>query len=227
MKHDAPTIDAKPRTKVGSTYARRLRRTGRLPAVIYGHKRDPISISVDEDEMLTHLRHGTHVLTIDVEGAKPETCLVKDLQFGYLGDNVIHVDFARVTLTQEVQVHVRLEFVGEPHAAQRGGAILNHDLTDLEVTCRVNEIPENIKVDMALMGEGLMLTVGQLELPPRVRAEVPPDTPVAHISFVKKAEEVAVGEEAEVAAEPGEPELITEAKEEAEGDEGSRDERSS
>jgi large subunit ribosomal protein L25 len=228
MKHESPTIEAKPREKVGSTYAQRLRKAGRLPAVIYGHKQDPISISVDQDEMLMHLRHGTHVITIDVEGAKAETCLVKDLQFGYLGDNVIHVDFARITADQKVDVRVRLDFVGEPHAAQRGGAILNHDLTDLEVTCRANEIPESIKVDMALMGDGLMLTVGQLEMPPGVRTEIPPDTPVAHISFVKKEEEVAVGEEAEVAAESAEPEVITEAKgEEAEGGEGGKDEASS
>jgi large subunit ribosomal protein L25 len=212
MKHKAPTVEAKPRDRVGSTYARRLRKSGRLPAVIYGHKKTPVAISVDEGEMLTHLRHGTHVLNIDVEGAKPETCLVKDLQFGFLGDNVIHVDFARVSLEEEVNVHVRLNFVGEPHAAARGGAILNHDLTDLEVVCRVNEIPEDIKVDMAVMGDGLMLTVGDIELPPGIRTELAPETPVAHISFVKREEEVAVGEEAEVPAEAAEPEVITEAK---------------
>jgi large subunit ribosomal protein L25 len=221
MKHKAPTIEAKPREKVGSVYARRLRKAGRLPAVIYGHKKDPVSITIDEDEILSHLRHGTHVLTVDVEGARPETCLVKDLQFGYLGDNVIHVDFARVDLEEEVNVHVHLRFVGEPHAATRGGAILNYDLTDLEVICRVNEIPEDIKVDMTVMGEGLMLTVADVELPSGIRANVPPDTPVAHVSFVKREEEAVVGEEAEVAAEAAEPEVISEAKgeEAAEGGE--------
>ena len=72
MKHQAPTVEALPRDKVGSIYARRLRKAGRLPAVIYGHKKEPVAISVDESEMLMHLRHGTHVLTIDVEGAKQE-----------------------------------------------------------------------------------------------------------------------------------------------------------
>jgi large subunit ribosomal protein L25 len=225
MKHKAPTVEARPRDKVGSIYARRLRQSGRLPAVIYGHRKTPVAISVDEGDMLTHLRHGTHVLNIDVEGSKPETCLVKDLQFGYLGDNVIHVDFARVDLEEEVNVHVRLNFVGEPHAAARGGAILNHDLTDLEVVCRVNEIPEDIKVDLTVMGDGLMLTVGDIELPPGIRTDLAPDTPVAHVSFVKREEEVAVGEEAEVPAEAAEPEVITEAKAE-EGGEGSETEGS-
>jgi large subunit ribosomal protein L25 len=212
MKHKAPKIAASPREKIGGNYARRLRKTGQLPAVIYGHKKDTVSISIDEKELLMHLRHGTHVLTVDVEGRRPETCLIKDLQFGYLGDNVIHVDFARVRLEEEVNVQVHLNFVGEPHAATRGGAILNHDLTALEVICRVNEIPEEIKVDMTLMGEGMLLTVGDLVLPPGLRAAVDPETPVAHVSFVKRAEEVAVGEEAEVAVAEGEPEVITEAK---------------
>ena len=217
MKQKTPTVEARPRDKVGSTYARRLRKAGRLPAIIYGHKKTPVAISVDEDEMLFQLRHGTHVLSIDVEGAKPETCLVKDLQFGYLGDNVIHVDFARVDLEEEVNVHVHLDFLGEPHAAARGGAILNYDLTGLEVVCRVNEIPEDIKVDMTVMGEGLMLTVADIELPPGIRTNLAPDTPVAHVSFVKREEEVAVGEEAEVPVEGAEPEVISEAKAEQTG----------
>ncbi len=217
MKHETPKLAAIPREKIGSTFARRLRRQGRLPAVIYGHKQDPLAVSIDEKEMLTYLRKGAHVLTVDVQGSKPETCLVKDLQFGYLGDNVIHVDFARVDLEEEVTVQVNLNFVGEPHAAQQGGAILSFDMTSLEVTCRVNEIPEEIKVDMNLMGEGTVITIGDIALPPGVRAAAAQDTPVSHISFVKKEEEV-VGEEAEVVPTEGEPEVITEAKAETEGE---------
>ncbi len=214
-----PSITATTRERTGSRYAQRLRKQGRLPAVIYGHRTDPVSISVDEKEMLTHLKHGTHVLSLNVEGGSKETCLVKELQFGYLGDNVIHVDFARVKLDQEVHVHVHLNFVGEPASARKTGAILSHDLTELEVICRVNEIPDEIKVDLNLMGEATVLTVSEVPLPPGLRATTHPGTPVAHISFVHKEE--AVGEEVEV--EPGaeEPEVITEAKpDEAEPGEG-------
>ncbi len=67
--------------------------------MIYGHKREPLAVSVDTKEMLSHLQQGAHVLALTVDGAREaETCLVKDLQFGYLGDTVIHVDFARVDL---------------------------------------------------------------------------------------------------------------------------------
>lgn len=213
MTHKTPEITALPRQKVGSIYAQRLRREGRLPAIVYGHKREALAVSIDEKEIITHLRHGAHVLMLNIEGAKPETVLVKELQFGFLGDNVIHVDFTRVDLSEEVSVAVHLNFVGEPHAAQQAGAILSHDLTSLEVICRVDAIPEEIKVDLRTMGEGTVLTVADLKLPPGVRTEYEPETPVTHVSFVKHEEEPVVGEEAEVAAGPAEPEVITEAKE--------------
>ncbi len=211
MKHDTPKIEAERREKVGTVYAQRLRKAGRLPAVIYGHKKDPVAVSIDEKEILTHLHHGTHVLDIAVKGAGSETVLVKDLQFGYLGDNVLHIDFARVDLEEEVTVLVNLAFVGSPKAALQSGAILTHDMTSLEVICRVNAIPEEIEVDLTLMGEGTLIVVGDIELPTGVRAAVEPDTFVTHISFVKKEEE-AVGEEVEVTPEGTEPEVITEAK---------------
>ncbi len=218
-----PSITATTRERTGSRYAQRLRKQGRLPAVIYGHKTDPVSISVDEKEMLTLLKHGTHVLSLNVEGGSKETCLVKELQFGYLGDNVIHVDFARVELDEEVHVHVHLNFVGEPASARKTGAILSHDLTELEVICRVNEIPDEIKVDLNLMGEATVLTVSEVQLPPGLRATTNPSTPVAHISFIHKEE--AVGEEVEVVPGAEEPEVITEVKsDEAESGEGGKPE---
>ena len=214
-----PSITATTRERTGSRYAQRVRKQGRLPAVIYGHETDPVSISVDEKEMLVHLKHGTHVLSLNVEGGSKETCLVKELQFGYLGDNVIHVDFARVDLDEEVNVHVHLNFVGEPASARKTGAILSHDLTELEVICKVNEIPDEIRVDLNLMEEATVLTVGEVPLPPGLRATAHPGTPVAHISFVHKEE--AVGEEVEVVSGAEEPEVITEAKpDEAESGEG-------
>ena len=211
MKHETPKIEAERREKVGTIYSQRLRKAGRLPAIIYGHKKDPVAVSIDEKEILTHLHHGTHVLDIAVKGSGSETVLVKDLQFGYLGDNVLHVDFARVDLEEEVTVLVNLAFVGVPQAAAQTGAILTHDMTSLEVICRVNAIPGEIPVDLTLMGEGTLITVGDIELPTGVRATVEPETPITHISFVKKEEE-AVGEEVEVTTDGTEPEVITEAK---------------
>lgn len=211
MKQETPSIKATPRQQTGTRPSQQLRKDGRLPGIIYGHKRDPFAISMDEREVLTLLHHGAHLIKVDIEGGKTETCLVKDLQFGYLGDNVIHIDFTRIKLDEKVHVIVHLTFVGEPPSMKKTGAILNHDLTDLEVVCKANAIPEEIKVDLSNMQD--MLTVADIELPSGVRAAVKPETPVARIYFAREEEPEA--EEVEVAAEAEkEPEVITEAKDE-------------
>lgn len=209
MQHETPTITVMPRERTGSRYSQRLRKTGRLPAVIYGHKKEAIHVSVDEEDILNHLQHGGHVMKLQVEGGKLETCLVKDLQFGYLGDNLLHIDFARVNLHEEVTVHVHLDYVGESAAAAKAGAILKHIMTELEVVCKVSEIPEAIKVDQSRLET--ILTVDDIVLPAGVRTEIDPSTPIATINFVHR-EEVAAGEEVEVAEGEGEPEVISEAK---------------
>ncbi len=214
--HDTPTISATSRERTGTRYSQRLRKQGRLPAVIYGHKKTPLSVSIDEKEILILLHGGAHVLEVKIEGGSKETCLVKDLQFGYLGDNVIHVDFARVDLDEEVTVNVHLNFTGEPELAKKAEAILSHDITELEVICKVNAIPEEIRVDLTVMGEDTLFTVGQIELPAGLKATADPELPVCHISFIHQEE--AEGEEVEVDSGAAEPEVITEAKSDDDGD---------
>jgi large subunit ribosomal protein L25 len=212
MAYETPTIEAQPRERTGSRYAQRLRQTGRLPAVIYGHKIDPLAVSVDEKEILLALHHGTHVMELAVAGGSTETCLVKDLQFGYLGDNVVHIDFARVNLEEEVTVNVHLTFVGNPHEAQRAGAILKHDQTELAVKCMVQAIPEDIKVDLNPM-EGTTLHASEIELPAGLELAEDPSSIVVSISFVRAEEPEGEAVDVEGAAEP---EVITEAKAEEE-----------
>lgn len=215
MSKETPTISATPRDRLGTRYAQRLRKTGRLPGVVYGHNVAPVAISIDEKEMLTVLKHGAHVVNVAIAKNQPETCLVKELQFGFLGDNVIHVDFARVDLNEEVEVSVHLRFVGHPEAAKKPGAVLSHPLTQLEVICKVSEIPSEIKVDISKLEE--QFTVGEIQLPPGVRTEVDPETIVAQIGFVQE-EVIAPAEAEEVGAAAAEPEVITEKKPEAEAE---------
>ena len=209
MKKGTPTITASPRERLGTRYSQRLRKIGKLPGVIYGHKANPVPIVVDEKETLIVLRDGAHVVNVAIEGHQPETCLVKDLQFGYLGDNVIHIDFARVDLNEEVEVLVHLKFVGVPESSKKPGSILTHPMTELEVVCRVSDIPDEIRIDLSKMED--VFTVGEIQLPSNVKTKVPAGHIVAQVSFV--AEEVAPTPEAgEVAAAPTEPEVITEKK---------------
>jgi len=207
MSHETPTIEATIRDRTGTRYAQRLRKSGRLPGVIYGHKANPVAISCDAKEVLTHLHHGAHVMEVKLDNGTNETCLVKDLQFGYLGDNVIHVDFARVNLDEEVHVKVHIEWIGTPANAKAAGTVVN-TATELEVLCAVKNIPHELKFDLSKM-EGTSMTIAELTLPEGVRAYNDDETVVAQIEFVG---EIATGEEAAVDVDSAEPEVISETK---------------
>ena len=206
MSHESPLIKVELRDKLGTKYARRLRKIGRMPATIYSKGTDPISVSIDEIEILKHLHRGSHVMELDNGDGKPATVLVKDLQFGYLGDNLIHVDFARVDLKQIVTITMTLEISGTPINATEAGAILEIPRPQIEIECMVKDIPGSILVDLSTVEE--VFTVGDLELPDGVKVMLDEARHIAHISFVK---EEVVEEPVEVETVEGEesaPEVI-------------------
>jgi large subunit ribosomal protein L25 len=159
---------------------------------------------------------------LDNGDGSPATVLVKDLQFGYLGDNLIHVDFARVDLQQVVTVMMRLEIVGQPKAAAETGAILEIPRPEIEIECMVKDIPSSIVVELTEVEE--IFTIGDLELPDGVKATLDPERHIAHVTFIaeeiEEVEEVAEGEEAtpEVISETEEEETPQETESSEEGD---------
>ena len=162
-----------------------------------------------EKEIVTHLSAGNHVMELDNGDGKPSTALVKDLQFGYLGDDLIHIDFARVNLKQVVTVTMRLDITGQPKGASGTGAVLEIPRPEIEIECMVQDIPSSIDVDLSTVEE--IFTIGDLELPEGVRAILDPDRHIAHVTFVQEeveeVKEVIEGEEEatpEVISEPGE-----------------------
>ena len=196
MAKEVPTIQATTRDRLGSRYSKRLRAAGRLPAVIYGHGSDPLSVHVDEKITVTALKKGLHVINLEIEGKGTETCLVKDLQFGFMGDDVIHMDLARVNLDEVVTVTVSFEFYGAPEAAKKSGTVVVHELADIQVTCKVRDIPEHIRVDMTTM-TGETFTAGDLKFPANVTLAGDPHAVIVRVQTVK---EEAVGEAATPAA---------------------------
>ena len=217
MAHEAPVVQVEFREKLGTTYARRLRKSGRLPATIYGKGSDPVSVSVDEREIVTHLQAGNHVIELDNGDGSPATVLVKDLQFGYLGDNLIHVDFARVDLKQVVTIKMSLDIVGQPQNASAAGAVLEIPRPEIEIECMVKDIPESIRVDLSTVEE--VFTIGDLELPEGVKAVLDPERHIAHVTIVAEAEETEASEDGEEQS----PEVISSSDEgaaDSSGDEG-------
>jgi large subunit ribosomal protein L25 len=206
MSTETPQVKIELRDKLGTRYAQRLRKNGRLPASIYGAGKDPVSVSVDEKEIITHLRHGSHVMELDNGDGSPATVLIKALQFGYLGDNLIHIDFARVNLTQVVKVNAKLEIVGQPTQSSEVGAMLEIIRPEIEIECMVKDIPGSIPVDLSTVEE--VFTIGDLNLPDGVKVMLDEARHIAHITFVK---EEAEEEQVQVETAEGEestPEVI-------------------
>src|SRR5262245_45930565 len=150
MHEKAPMITAKHRDRLGSRYSQRLRATGELPGVVYGRGKEPVSITLNAKETLTHIHKGEKVFRLDFPGQQDadegQMVLLRDLQFDYLGNNIIHVDLTRVALTDRVRTRVPVHLIGEATGLKQAGAILMHPTGELEIECAVQEIPEFFEV---------------------------------------------------------------------------------
>ncbi len=202
---EIPTIKAESRQAAGSRAAARLRRKGKLPAIVYGHKQDPFAVTLEARDVEQHLSHGAHLVNLDVKG-KVQPCLIKDAQYDHLGAELVHLDLARVDLNEKVKVHVTLELRGTPKGAAEGGQ-LRQDLMELEVECLVTNIPENIRVNVADLALNQVLYVKDLKLDAGLQAVTESEKvvatcrlPLAPVETVEAAAPVAGAAEPEVIA---------------------------
>ncbi len=199
------------RTRLGSKHTRRLRQTGQIPAIIYGHGQNPLSISLNAHDLEIALHHHVRVLELDLEGAK-EQYLIKAVQYDYLETTPIHLDLVRVDLNEKVQVTVEIELKGTPAGATEGG-VLTQLLTSIDVECAVTAIPEELRPNVAHLGINDSLFVKDLELPKGVVPLNDLEEKVATCRLPSAAEEATEEEGEEGAAEP---EMIGRSKEEEE-----------
>lgn len=216
-----PQVQAETRTQLGSTAAKKLRTAGRLPAVVYGHGIDPAHITLDADAFNEVIEHHAHMLEVSVDG-KPESCLIKEVQWNYLGSEIIHVDLARVDLTETVTVEIEIELVGDPIGLKEGGAYLDQPHSSIEIECQAGNIPENIKLDVSSLKIGDVLSVEDLQLPEGVTAITEPHITLASVQEVTEMPDEE--EEEGLVAEGAEPEVIGAKREDEEGEAGGEDE---
>ncbi len=214
MAHDIPALEARKRTAVGTRAARRERKDGRLPAVIYGHKQDPLHVSLDYRETSSLLVTRAHLLNVAHDG-QTESCLVKDVQWDGLGSSISHVDLERVDLSETVTVEIEVELTGEAAGLKEAGAFIEQPNTKVEVQCTAGNIPDGFKLDVSALGVGDALTVADLPLPQGVTAVSDPEMVLAVIHMAKAEEELVVA----TAAEGAEPELVGRETTEEEPDE--------
>jgi large subunit ribosomal protein L25 len=207
-------ITAKPRAELGSRANKRLRDAGLIPGVIYGHKEAVVTITLPKKETVNHLKHGAHVFDLAVDG-KSEKCLVKEVQYDHLGIEVLHVDFARVSLDEKVKVTVAVELKGEPKGEKDGG-VLQQIISELEVECLVTDIPDKIVHNVSEMALDDVVHIKDLKLPAGVRPLADEDLIVAQVKEIKEEEAAPAAAEAGAA----EPEVIGKKPEEGEAAEG-------
>lgn len=200
-----------------------MRRAGKLPAVIYGRRTDPINVSLDAHtaSLVLGKLTSSSLVTIDLDGTE-YPALVREKQRDYIKNRLLHVDFLAVSLNESIRATVSLNFVGVSMAVKDFNAVLVQNLESLEVECLPTDLPESVDVDItALARPGDSIRVRDVKVSDKVQILNDPDTTVAVATFAKVEEEVAAVPGAEgVTPAEAEPELAQErGKKEEEGEE--------
>ena len=203
-------LKAELRTGLGSKHAAKIRKEGKIPAVVYGHKQEPESIAFGRHDFMEGLHHGHRLIDVEFGGRK-EKLLVKAIQYDYLGKNIIHADLIRVDLSEKDKVEIALVFKGTAAGSDEGGLLEEH-LGRIEIECTVAEIPEAIEVSVNNLDIGDTLHAGDITLPAGTKLLTNPETLIIACNLPVAAEEVE--ETAEEAEQAAGPEVITERKEE-------------
>ena len=206
-------VVARKRGALGTSASRRLRRAGRVPAILYGGGRDPVSISIDENQLRKQIENeafASHVLTVKV-GDEESQAVLKAVAWHPVTGRIIHMDFQRTSASSELHMRVPLRFVNEETCAGRkAGGIVTRLIVEVEVGCLPKDLPEYIEVDMAEIGVGESVHLSELTLPEGVRLMAlvhnpDNDQPIVNIQHPQKLDaegEAAADEETPDAAAP-------------------------
>jgi len=215
------TVEGKVREERGKNAARRTRVTGMVPAVLYGGRKDSISLSVNAKQVGKILRsesgHNT-IFTVQVVGGAEERAMVKDWQVDPVSGSLLHVDLLRIAMDVRMRVRVPVHTFGEPEGVKLQGGIFEMVTREVELECLPGDIPEEFKVDVSGLTIGKQLRASDLPIDPaKIKLLTDPQRVLAHVVTLKAEVEVAP-EAAAVAAEtaPAEPEVIKKGKKETE-----------
>ena len=193
----------------GTSAVRRLRRGGKVPAVLYGHGETTLSLALADTDIRKIVGSGHHLVSLTV-GGREEKAIIKDVQWNVWGGDVLHVDFSRVSLDELVSVNVEIKAHGTPKSIL-AGAVLDQPLHQVEVSCKADHIPDEIVVEIGDLEPGDMIRVSDLVLPEGVTVVV--DAKVIVFALHEAREDVEAPEELAADAAAAEPELIGSSKE--------------
>ena len=214
------SLTASVRTTSGKGTARKLRAAGQIPAIIYGHKREPLALALHAHtfgRLLEKISWLTTVIELSIDGKVART-LIRELQRHPVRRDILHVDFQELVAGEKITVRVPIKFVGTPEGVRTGGGILDETVRELHISVDPADIPNHIDVDVSHLLVGKSLHVSDVKAPAGVTILDDPAGTIC-VCVVPKEEVVPTPEEAAVAETvPVEPELIRKPKAE-EGEE--------
>lgn len=198
------TIEVKKRDTLGSRAMIKIRESGSIPAILYGHGEENVCLSVSLDTVNKLIKHGTKL--VNLRGDISDTALLRAVQWSSMGDHIIHVDFARVSQTETVVVTIPVHLHGEAPGAMSSAGQLRFISHELSIRCPAVKIPEFITCDISQLQLGQAIHVSELKLPEGIEAVTP-----GSIVVVQVAAAAGVDIEAAIPM-SAEPELIRKEK---------------
>ena len=218
------TVAAEVRTSRGKNEARRTRRAGQIPAVVYGAFQDPISVAVDPREVLRIVRSSTGLNTIfnlAIQGGETTPVMVVDQQVDPIKGTLLHADLKRIDLTKRIRITVPVHTAGEPKGVKVQGGLLEVITRSVEIECLPDDIPEHFTVDVGELMIGQSKRASDVALPGSMKLVSAADTVIAHIVTLRAeaepaAEAAAPTPEAAAGGTAAEPEVIKKGKKDEE-----------
>lgn len=211
-------LSAASRSTTGKGVARKLRAAGQIPAIIYGHGRQPLTLALNAHELQLLLEKNPYqstVIELAFDGGTART-LIREIQRHPFKKQILHVDFQELVAGERITVRVPIQFLGTAEGVRSAGGVLDQIMHDLEISVDPSNIPHHITVNVDALTIGHSIHAGDVPLPEGVTLETDADATLC-VCAAPKVEAVAeVAPETEAAAAAGEPELIRKAKEDDE-----------
>lgn len=199
-------LRATSRAKTGSTASAALRRSGGIPASLFGHGSAPTPVALDAKafDALLHAGGKNQLLDITLDGGAPDTALVREVQRDPITRRVVHADLQRVSATENISASLPLVTVGVAEGVKNGGGVMDVVLHTVAVSGRADALPEALEADVGALSIGAHFTAGDLILPAGLTLEIDPATVLISIEASRTAAEAAEA----APAPPAEPELV-------------------
>jgi large subunit ribosomal protein L25 len=209
------TLPVERRDRVGTSSAQHLRRDGKIPAVLYGHGRDPLHLAIEARALDELLHHGgrTNVITLTLDGKKADTAMVREIARHPVSHKIAHVDLQRVSEHEAVHAKVPIVTVGTARGVRDFGGVMDVLVHEIDVEGPIDELPDQLQVDVADLGIHQHVTAGQISLPKGFKLLTGADTVVVSVEASKTAQHLE--EAASGITEQTTPEVIGSKPEEA------------